>query len=330
MVQRRPSHAQENPVTAIDIALEPDAKMIRQADNARLLKAYPEGFALDATHHAHITMLQQFVRTADLEKVYSAANAVLAKEGVASRRLKAIKYYYIPSPPLGIAGIVVESTEDLLRLQYELLDAVAPFTEKTGTPAAFVSTDRGRDIKQGLIDYVANFTTVAAGKKFNPHVTIGVAPETYLNEMLAEPFEAFMFPCGRGCLPTRQLWRRPQGAPSIVADALSALPAHAVPKRAPINGERQLFGFLDDRGQRCRCADSPAGHAGHPDDLWLPVPMIVMDIVSPRAFFEPIETKTAEWCVRLSLPGRDDGRGKDGAAQHGRVVPSEVRTSRTI
>jgi len=32
--------------------------------------------------------------------------------------------------------------------------------------------------------------------------------------------------------------------------------------------------------------------------------MIVMDIAKPQAFFEPIETKTAEWCVRLSLPGR--------------------------
>ena len=195
MVQRRSSHAQENPVTAIDIALEPNATMLQraEADNARLLKAYPGGFALDATHHAHITMLQQFVRTADLDKVYSAANAVLAKEGAAIRSLNAIKYYYIPSPPLGIAGIVVESTENLRRLQYELLDAVAPFTEMTGTANAFVSTDVGRDIQQGLIDYVANFSTVAAGKKFNPHVTIGVAPEVYLNEMLAEPFKAFMF-----------------------------------------------------------------------------------------------------------------------------------------
>ncbi len=191
MAQRRLSHA----VTAIDIALEPDATMVRraEADNARLLKAYPQGFALDATHHPHITMLQQFVRTADLENVYSAANAILAREGAAIRRLKAIKYYYIPTPPLGIAGIVVEPTEDLLRLQGELLDAVAPFTEKTGAAAAFVSTDGGRDIQPGLIDYVANFTTVAAGEKFNPHVTIGVAPETYLNEMLAEPFKAFTF-----------------------------------------------------------------------------------------------------------------------------------------
>jgi hypothetical protein len=40
-----PSHAQQNPVTAIDIALEPDATMIQraQADDARLLKAFPKG-----------------------------------------------------------------------------------------------------------------------------------------------------------------------------------------------------------------------------------------------------------------------------------------------
>ena len=189
------SHAQEGRVTAIDILLEPDATMVQHAhaDNARLLKAYPRGFALDATHQPHLTLIQQFVRTADLAKVYAAANQVLAKEKAATWSLKAFKYYYIPVPPNGIAGFVIEPTEELLRLQQELLDAVAPFTEKTGTAAAFVSADGGLDIQQGLIDYVANFRTVAAGKKFNPHVTIGVAPEVYLNEMLAEPFKAFMF-----------------------------------------------------------------------------------------------------------------------------------------
>jgi len=80
-----------------------------------------------------------------------------------------------------------------IKLQQELIEAVAPFTAKTGTPAAFMSTEDGRDIQQSLIDYVANFVTVAAGKKFNPHVTIGVGTEAYLNEMLAEPFEAFTF-----------------------------------------------------------------------------------------------------------------------------------------
>jgi hypothetical protein len=43
------SGAQQNPVTAIDIALEPDQTMIQhaQAANSRLLKAFPKGFALD-------------------------------------------------------------------------------------------------------------------------------------------------------------------------------------------------------------------------------------------------------------------------------------------
>ena len=189
------SPAQGRPVTAIDILLEPDATMVEhaQADNARLLKAYPAGFALDATHHPHITMLRQFVHTADLGKVHTAANRILADKKVTSWNLKAFKYYYIPVPPYGIAGIVIEPKENLLRLQQALLDAVAPFAERTGTAAAFVSADGGRDIQQGLIDYVANFTTVGFGKKFNPYVTIGVAPETYLNEMLAEPFPAFTF-----------------------------------------------------------------------------------------------------------------------------------------
>lgn len=189
------TRAQQNPVTAIDIALEPDATMIQHARdaNARLLKEFPKGFALDATHHPHISLLQQFVRTDDLDKVYAAANAVLAKEKPAAWTLKAFKYYYIPAPPVGLAGIVVEPTEDLHRLQDELISAVKPFTVTTGTPAAFFSEEGGRDIQKSLISYVANFVTDAAGKRFNPHVTIGVGMETYLKKMLAEPFPSFTF-----------------------------------------------------------------------------------------------------------------------------------------
>lgn len=187
--------AQQTPVTAIDIALEPDATMIERAKdaNARLLKSFPKGFALDQTHHPHVTMLQQFVRTDDLDKVFVAANAVFAKEKPTAWRLKAFKYYYIPSPPVGLAGIVVEPTEDLHRLQDELIKAVEPYTVKTGTPSAFFSDEDGRDIQKSLIEYVADFVTVAAGKHFNPHVTIGVGTETYLNGMLAEPFDSFTF-----------------------------------------------------------------------------------------------------------------------------------------
>ena len=189
------SSAEENAVTAIDIALEPDATMIQHAEaaNARLLKVFPKGFALDATHHPHISMLQRYVRTSDLDKVYAAAGKVLANEKVTAWKLKAFKYYYLPWRDIGLGGIVVEPTDDLLRLQQELIDAVAPFTEKTGTAAAFVTTPDDPEINQPTIDYVAAFVPDDTGGKFNPHVTIGVGPQDYLKAMVAEPFDAFTF-----------------------------------------------------------------------------------------------------------------------------------------
>ena len=89
---------EQTPVTAIDILLEPDATMLQHAEavNARLLKVYPKGFALDATHRPHITLIQRFVRTADLDKVYAAAGKVFASANVNGLKLEAFKYYYIP------------------------------------------------------------------------------------------------------------------------------------------------------------------------------------------------------------------------------------------
>ncbi|RUP09925.1 MAG: hypothetical protein EKK38_05630 [Hyphomicrobium sp.] len=187
--------AQQSAVTAIDIALEPDATMIQRAEavNARLLKVFPKGFALGATHHPHISILQRYVRTADLDNVYASVAKVLAAEKMSGWKLRAFKYYYIPWKSIGLAGIVVEPTDNLLRLQQELIDAVAPFTVRTGTAAAFVTTPESPSINKPTIEYVAKFVPKATGRHFNPHVTVGIAPQRYLKKMLAEPFDAFTF-----------------------------------------------------------------------------------------------------------------------------------------
>jgi len=184
-----------HPVTAIDILLDPDATMVKHAEaaNARLRKEFPKGFVLDATHHPHISCLQRYVKTADLDKVYAAVGKVLATEKPATWKLKAYKYYYIPWKELGLAGIVIEPTEDLIRYQKKLIDAVAPFTVETGTAAAFVTTKEDPDINEPTIEYVAAFVPHATGEKFNPHVTIGIATQDYLKKMLDEKFEAFTF-----------------------------------------------------------------------------------------------------------------------------------------
>ena len=84
------------PVTAIDILLEPDATMVKnaQAANERLLKVFPKGFALGKKHQPHISCLQRYVKTADLDKVYEAVGKVLAEEKPTAWKLKAYKYYY--------------------------------------------------------------------------------------------------------------------------------------------------------------------------------------------------------------------------------------------
>ena len=189
------SSAQQNPITAIDVLLEPDATMLKhaQANNARLLAVYPKGFALDATHRPHITMVQRFVRTADLDKVYAAVDKVLAVTDVNAMKLEAYKYYYAPAGAVGVAGICVRPTPEIIKLQAELIAAVQPFTVETGSSDAFTAPQDDKATDAALIRYVSTFVPKMSGDNFNPHVSTGVAPIDYLDKMLAEPFESFTF-----------------------------------------------------------------------------------------------------------------------------------------
>jgi len=190
-----PAVAAQAPVTAIDILLEPDATMLQhaKANNERLLKAYPRGFALDAAHNPHITLVQRFVGTADLDKIYAAVGKVFAGTNVKAMKLEASKYYYAPTDETGVAGIVAKPTPELLKLQTDVIAAVAPYAVETGTIDAFVDGHVNDAIDAALIGYVSAFVPRYSGAHFNPHVSTGVAPKEYIDRMLAEPFEPFAF-----------------------------------------------------------------------------------------------------------------------------------------
>jgi hypothetical protein len=138
-------------------------------------------------------MIQRFVRTADLEKVYAAAARVFAADHVTDLKLEAFKYYYFPSKDLGLSGIVAKPTPELLKLQEDLVAAVAPYTVETGPSDAFVTKPEDPLIDPLLIQYVSTFVPKNTGEHFSPHVTTGLAPRTYLDKLLAEPFEKFTF-----------------------------------------------------------------------------------------------------------------------------------------
>src|ERR1039458_3938078 len=152
------STAPQHTITAVDIVLEPDTTMIQhaQAANAGLLKNFPKGYALGNEHAPHVSVMGGYVYTASLDKLFTAAGKVLASEKVTSWKLKAFKYYYIPLKEIGLGGIVVEPTADLIRLQKELMDATAPFMAPagSGTAAAFATTPDDQDPGHGAPCYV--------------------------------------------------------------------------------------------------------------------------------------------------------------------------------
>jgi hypothetical protein len=185
----------DDSVTAIDVLLEADATMLERARaiKARLLAEYPKGFPLDAAHRPHVTLLQRFVRTRDLANVYAPVGKVLASVDLSSMKLKAFKHYYIPANDSGVAGIVIEPIPVLRDLQQKVVDAVAPFAVESGASGAFLTTPDDLVIDPALIEYVATFVPKASGTRYNPHVTTGVASRKYLDDLLKEPFEPFVF-----------------------------------------------------------------------------------------------------------------------------------------
>jgi hypothetical protein len=178
---------------AINILLDPDAATVAKAraTNARLLEDYPEGFALDASHSPPLTLLQQFVRKADLDQVVQTVINVLRSEPSMNWESRATGFYALADKNLGLVGIVIEPTEDLRRLQQRIIDAVAPFAVAKGTAEAFAPRADGGAISQPTVDYVNQFVGPRTGMNYHPHLTVGIGTRGFVDALKAEPFEPF-------------------------------------------------------------------------------------------------------------------------------------------
>jgi len=183
-------------MTAIDILLQPGATMLQHAaaNNERLRQVYPKGFTFDAAHAPHITLLQCFVRTADLEKLYAAEGKVLAAANLNAMKLEAFKYYYAPADATtGVAGICAKPSPEILKLQAAVIAAAKPFMQEAATIGAFTAPHESPATDAAMIKYVSTFAQKMSGAHYNPHVSTGVATKEYLDQMLKEPFASFTF-----------------------------------------------------------------------------------------------------------------------------------------
>jgi hypothetical protein len=181
----------DDKLIAIDVLLEPDRTMAAKSNllNAQLRENYPAGYALDATHLPHVTLLQRFVRTKDFDAVTTAITKVLYSEHPTAIKLTTKGLDYVRFADLAVAVLVVERAPDLMRLHHKITDAVAPFSASGGTPAAFV----GAEAVAGTVDWVETFVPKASGENYFPHITAGIATEPFLNDLKAKPFEPTAF-----------------------------------------------------------------------------------------------------------------------------------------
>ncbi|MEU4101819.1 hypothetical protein AB0F16_14685 [Streptomyces tanashiensis] len=180
-------------LTAIDVLVDPDETTLRNAHtwNARMRESVPDGFALDASHRPHITTLQRYVRTADLDDVCGAVHRTLAATDTSALSYQAFAIGHADwgVPGQGLAVIVLRPSPQVLALQASLQAAISPSTESGGTAAAFV-TDPGEDISQSTLDWVDDYVPAQIGPdRYTAHITVGFATLDDLRTIEAEPFD---------------------------------------------------------------------------------------------------------------------------------------------
>jgi 2'-5' RNA ligase superfamily protein len=185
-------------LTAIDLALNPDETMLDRAKAVNAMsRAYlPSGFALDETHMPHVTVLQRYVRTDDLDRVFAAVEDVIAAKDVASLRLRALRLGSVQvaaTPGIALGVVLIEPTPALHDLQAALIDAVAPYAKSGGTAAAYVTTPDEPDINADTLVHIDEYVPKHSGEHYVPHLTAGAAKEDFIKAQEAMPFEGFEF-----------------------------------------------------------------------------------------------------------------------------------------
>jgi hypothetical protein len=189
------SQQAETQLVAIDVLLVPDATMLEAAGkwNSRLREQMPEGFSLDASHRPHVTLLQQYVAVKDLDAVIASVHSLSASADLETMKLTANGLYHIPSGKIGLQGITVRPSPEIVSLQSKVIGALAPYRKRGGAEAAFVPDPTGAAFDAMLFTYVDTFAESQSGNKYNPHVTTGTGPLAWVEAREKEPFKVFDF-----------------------------------------------------------------------------------------------------------------------------------------
>jgi hypothetical protein len=203
----------DSKTVAINVLLLPDQRMSKQAQdiNAQLRQGYPQGFALNASHVAHISILHRFVKAEDLPKLFAAVEQVGAKHPIVGQTLTASGLESSPWQGHQITSINVEKTPELAALQSDLVTALSPYSADSGDATAFMTTPGEPHVGDETVEYVRTFVPKRTGDGFKPHITVGITdtpPASQLEPMQFTVAALAVYQLGNVGTARKELWRR--------------------------------------------------------------------------------------------------------------------------
>ena len=153
---------------AIDVALLlPEAVHARaRLINEVLWKQRTDGFRFDQSHLPHITLVQQFVRRANLPALLQRIDSIVGATAALTLRVLAVGSHQ------STAFFLLQRTPDLQRLHATLMDAVKPWEESEGAVESFYS--EGEPARDADVEWVKRYRTHASYDNFVPHITLGI------------------------------------------------------------------------------------------------------------------------------------------------------------
>jgi hypothetical protein len=205
-------------VIAVNVLLQPDQESSGRAVriNGLLRQSDPRGFALDASHLAHISVLQGYVEAKSLPAIYRAVERVSTKLPLAGRQLTVLGLEHKPWGQQEITNIKIAKIRELETFQADLVSAIAPYLLETGDGTAFLSSAGDPDVDQETIEYVRTFVQKHTGAAFEPHVTVGISDAETARKVSAQQeappkltiASVAVFQLGNVGTARKELWRQ--------------------------------------------------------------------------------------------------------------------------
>lgn len=182
--------------TAVNVLLLPDdAARTRAIELNMLLRDdLGDGFAFDATHLPHVTLLQLYVRDDDLASLYEVVDAVAREAQVGAVRLDSdgMSGGALGTPPgVVVAAVDFAPTLEVLRLHETVLAAAGPLGVAGGSPDAFFSLPGEPPVNADTVAYVRGFIPEHSGEHYAPHMSVGLARDLLVEQLRDDPLLRF-------------------------------------------------------------------------------------------------------------------------------------------